>query len=560
MSQSPTNTSDLAADYYLTNFQFLVDWVLQRYADLLSVDELHFLACFQKLPRTSQCLLVRLSSRKGPLFRRDKLHYAEIDSIEQAAAELIAVDLLSDNALLSIDEIANLLTKVELLNLFKEHLQGAKQARKEELIAQLNAQFPESKTWQDWTNHQYGAAYRLDNQAIISTLLLLFFGNVYQDLTEFVLQDLGLYRYENYTIDHQHRIFKDRAELEQYQQLIQLRDELQLAAEVEHLTNLVNHIPTQLNHAGLQRRRARLCNQLAYELERANEHTLALQLYCQSHLPPARERRIRLLEKQGDITGAWQLLGEVLNSPCDEHELQVTQRMAPRLAKKVGETITKRTPSPVINQQLILPPLVDENNNILRVEEVVRQFAHTNESPCFYVENLLLTGLFGLWLWPEMFRGIDGAFANPFQAAPLDLYQENFVSNRPGIQQLWQLLDDNQHHDHIREFWRDKNGVTNHFVSWQFLEQNLLELALHNIPAAHLKAIFQRLLFDIKSNRSGLPDLIQFFPAGTDSTIYNYRMIEVKGPGDRIQDNQQRWLDYFAVNAIPAEVWYVNWQ
>jgi hypothetical protein len=37
-------------------------------------------------------------------------------------------------------------------------------------------------------------------------------------------------------------------------------------------------------------------------------------------------------------------------------------------------------------------------------------------------------------------------------------------------------------------------------------------------------------------------------------------MIEVKGPGDRIQDNQQRWLDYFSANDIPAEVWYVNWQ
>lgn len=555
MSQSPTNTPDLAADYYLTNFQFLVDWVLQRYADLLSADELHFIACFQQLSRTSQCLLVRLSSRKGPLFRRDKLHYAEIDSIEQAAAKLIAAGLISDNALLSIDELANVLTKAELFSLFKEHLPGAKQSRKEELIAQLSAQFSGSKTWQDWTGNQFGAIYHLDNQAIISNLLLLFFGNTYQDLTEFVLQDLGLYRYENYTIDHQHRIFKDRAELEQYQQLSQLRDELQLAAEVEQLASIANCIPAQLNHAGLQRRRARLCNQLAYELERANEHTLALQLYCQSHLPPARERRIRLLEKQGDINGAWQLLGEVLNSPCDEHELQVAQRMAPRLAKKVGETIAKQTRTPVIEQQLILTPLVDENNQLLRVEEVVRQFVHTDESPCFYVENLLLTGLFGLWLWPEMFRGIDGAFANPFQAAPLDLYQENFVSNRPGIEQLWQLLDSNQHHDHIRKFWRDKNGMTNHFVNWQFLEQKLLDLALQTIPATHLKAIFKRLLFDIKSNRSGLPDLIQFFPSSN-----NYRMIEVKGPGDRIQDNQQRWLDYFAANLIPAEVWYVNWQ
>jgi hypothetical protein len=37
-------------------------------------------------------------------------------------------------------------------------------------------------------------------------------------------------------------------------------------------------------------------------------------------------------------------------------------------------------------------------------------------------------------------------------------------------------------------------------------------------------------------------------------------MVEVKGPGDRIQDNQQRWLEYFAQHQIPAEVYYVRWQ
>jgi VRR-NUC domain len=66
------------------------------------------------------------------------------------------------------------------------------------------------------------------------------------------------------------------------------------------------------------------------------------------------------------------------------------------------------------------------------------------------------------------------------------------------------------------------------------------------------------LLFDIHSNRSGFPDLIQFFPNSPNGK--NYRLIEVKGPGDRLQDNQQRWLEYFSAHDIPAEVWYVRWQ
>jgi len=55
-------------------------------------------------------------------------------------------------------------------------------------------------------------------------------------------------------------------------------------------------------------------------------------------------------------------------------------------------------------------------------------------------------------------------------------------------------------------------------------------------------------------NRSGLPDLIQFWPHEK-----RYRMIEVKGPGDRLQDNQIRWLDYCVAHNMPVAVCYVQW-
>jgi len=549
------STPILAADYYLTNFQQLVNWVQQHYDDLLNHEEQQFLARFQQLKRNSQCLFVRLSSRKGPLFRHDKLQYAEIDSIEDAANELIQTGMLDDRSLLSIQEVSSLLTKVELNNLFNAHVRGIKQLRKEELIIQLINSFPEPKQWQEWTRDQFGPVYRLNTQSMINNLLLIFFGNTYQDLTEFVLQDLGLFRYENYAIDHQHRIFKSRDELEQYLQLIELRDQLEQADTAEQLLHIANNLPAVSTNNNLERRRAKLCNQLAYELERIQEHQLAASIYSQSHLPPARERRIRLLEKQGNLSAAWALLNELLQTPSNEQELQVAQRMAPRLAKKLGEQITAKKISTPVEKHLKLARLVDENNDFLRVENIVQAFVHSPESPCFYVENVLLTGLFGLWLWPEIFRDIEGAFANPFQAAPLDLYQENFVNKRPQIMERWKLLDDSQYKQSIRHMWQEKQGITNHFVHWQFLSEELLELALACIPAAHLKAIFERLLFDIKSNRSGLPDLIQFFPATN-----RYCMIEVKGPGDRLQDNQLRWLDYFATKAIPVEVWYVNWE
>ncbi|MES2825593.1 MAG: VRR-NUC domain-containing protein [Pseudomonadota bacterium] len=555
MKNSLTSSLDLAPDYYLTNFNFLVDWVMQQHQDMLNNDEKTFIAHFQKLNHQSQCLFVRLSSRKGPLFRADKLQYSEINSIALAANELIAVGLLHGDTLLHVSELATLLTKVELIALFNNEIKSQKSERKEFLVELLEECYPEPKLWLDWTQKQFGEIYRLDNQHIVNTLLLIFFGNSYQNLTEFVLQDLGLFRYENYSIDKQHRIFKSRDELEQYQQLVALKDQLEQASTIEGLIELTRLLPHSGLTQALERRRGRLCNQLAYQLERLNAHSLALELYTQTHLPPARERRIRLLEKSGDHATAWALLNELIKQPYNEEELQIAERIAPRLAKKLGQSIQKKPKPITLKQNLQLLRLKDESGMHLNVEEIAQQYFDTPETPCFYVENLLISGLFGLWLWPEMFRGIDGAFANPFQATPLDMYQENFISNRPDIQLLWECLDEGLHKEHILTVWKEKNGTTNHFVHWEFLEKELIEIALECIPAEHLKMIFERLLFDIKNNRSGLPDLIQFYPE-----TKNYRMIEIKGPGDRIQDNQQRWLDYFAANNIPAEVFFVSWQ
>ena len=58
----------------------------------------------------------------------------------------------------------------------------------------------------------------------------------------------------------------------------------------------------------------------------------------------------------------------------------------------------------------------------------------------------------------------------------------------------------------------------------------LIELALAYIPATHLRLYFDRLLANPGSNRTGLPDLVQFW---TDEA--RYQLIEVTAPGDRLQ-------------------------
>ncbi|HEY6527217.1 MAG TPA: VRR-NUC domain-containing protein [Cellvibrionaceae bacterium] len=546
---------NLAPDYYVKNFRFLLEWVDERYHDLLTAQERNFINVFRQLEHQAQCLLVRLSSRKGPLFRRDKLKYSEIICIDKAAEQLVQTGLLHTDTAHDLPTLAAALTKPEILTLFAEALSGQRQARKNVLIEKLATTFSTARSWQQWTNNIFGTAWHLDNEAIIRTLHLLFFGNTNQDLTQFVLQDLGLFRYERYIIDEKHRLFKSRVELEQYQCLINLREQLNGDCSVPMLIEFAAQLPAYCDSEPVRRRRAKVCNKLAYAFERAGEYARALELYAQSHLPPARERRIRLMEKHGELAQAWALLTQLLEQPLDEQELQIAQRMAKRIGKKLGTAISHSPAAAITSQYYELRRLLDAENKALRVEETVRLTLNSPSAPCVYAENALLSSLFGLWLWPEMFRSIEGTFAHPFQTAPLDMYQENFVINRPGIAALWESLENGRYRTNISNTWQEKYGIANDFIHWSFITANLLEMALHCIPAEHLKLIFKRLLFDMKNNRSGLPDLIQFFPEQQ-----NYRMIEVKGPNDRLQDNQRRWLEYFAQHQIPVEVFYVRWK
>ena len=91
-------------------------------------------------------------------------------------------------------------------------------------------------------------------------------------------------------------------------------------------------------------------------------------------------------------------------------------------------------------------------------------------------------------------------------------------------------------------------------MDWRRINVELVEAAARTIPATHLLAVWERILFDPLENRRGFPDLIAL-----GSRAGDYCLIEVKGPGDALQDNQKRWLRYFQTQQIPAQVAWVEW-
>ena len=61
-------------------------------------------------------------------------------------------------------------------------------------------------------------------------------------------------------------------------------------------------------------------------------------------------------------------------------------------------------------------------------------------------------------------------------------------------------------------------------------------------------------MLDLRHHRKGMPDLLEL-----NTATSQYRLIEVKGPGDRLQDHQRLWLGTMLEQGLPVSVCNVSW-
>ncbi len=565
MNSIPPAAATAALDdpfYYLVNFRFVLRWVEARHGALLDDAEHDFLATFVRLPQPSQALLVRMVMRKGELFRTARLDYGEIGETTAALAPLVEAGLVEDDPSVPLAELFRLLRLAELRRLLAGDMAAlglGASASKGVLQSVLAPRMAQVQRLSDLRVQAPGLLegerlVRLRVQAHCDRLRLMFFGNLRQDWAEFVLAELGRQRFEPVTFGPESRAFHHRREVDGYLALHRLRERLEAGEAAATLAGYVPAVPA--DSPWLLARRARLCLRLAQQAEREGEMELALALYQQagdgpSGLAEARIRRLRLMERRGDYAAAF-ALASAAEAP-GEQEAQALGRLLPRLRRRLGLAAQPPAPEPETPRwQLELP-------RAACVEQAVCEHLSRPEAPVVYVENLLLNGLFGLLCWPALFAPLPGAFFHPFHAGPADLYRDDFVTRRRArFDACLARLDDGTHAQAILATWADKQGVAAPFVHWEGLSLELLERALAAIPPAHLRACFERFLRDLRVNRAGLPDLIQFLPPGEGNAL-RYRFIEVKGPGDRLQDNQRRWLAHFHAHGIPVAVCHVTW-
>lgn len=516
-------------DYYAGNLRHLFGHVQAFYGDLLNAEEANYLQAFQSASVDEQRLYARLLGRKGPWIRTDKLDYREIVDLAAAVAGLERAGLVLVNDPAPADALLGLLTQAERRAAFPR----VPALRKAEWINACVSRYTDAavrrilQTEFRWI--------RLARPQLARLFQLLFFGDDHQDTSTFVLQDLGLMRFESYALEPAQRLFSDRPALERYRRLRRLD---RLSHRIGEVPGLAVWLLEALNPAphGRQEQRARdrTLNRLGRHFERAGAFDRALDCYGRSRMHPSRERRVRILKKLEDLSAAESLLAKIAVAPRCAEEVDFANRFGRR---------NRPDNYPLTEIPLNQPPSTG-------IEEHAAGLIGASGAAVFHLENALPRGLAGLAYWDLIFDQQAGAFANPFQTGPLDLFWPDFAQARAEAlaERRAELAIPGRFRKALEETFRAKQGIANRLVSWRHFDEQVLELLLRCVPEGKLADMAAHVMRWPYRTRNGFPDLTVIYEPG------NYEFVEVKGPTDQLQPGQRVWLTALAQMSIPARV------
>jgi hypothetical protein len=518
-------------DYYAENLDFLLDQVQLRNDDLLAQDERALIAAWRRADVPGRRLFARLLTRKGPWFRVDRLRYAEVPDVPAAVASLCELGLVARNPPAPADALLGLFTRAELARLFPR----VRAPGKSDWIEACVARYPDAAIRARLAAlHPWIAV--APNRAF-GTCGLLFFGSDRQDLTDFVLQDLGVLRFEAYEVGARTRPFRSRAEVDEY---LLCRRLAGLLAADEHDPQAAQAIRDRLRQPATSRTvarlRDRLLNRLGLLHERRGEFDEALESYGLSRSHPARERRARLLRRLGDEAGFAALVEGARVAPWSAEEEDFAHRAAAGLGC-AGKAGRRNARDPRV-QEVPLDRAALEVAGSGSIERHALALLAAAGCRGWHLENSLPLGLAGLVYWDEVFAPVEGAFSHPMQMGPRDLFWPDFARVRAAAIETRTagLRDPHALRAHLRRTAREKQGVANRLVHWGAWTPELVDALADVATPGLLLDMARRVIGDLERARSGFPDLTVIRPDG------GIEFVEVKGPTDQLQAAQRTWL------------------
>ncbi|MBT3980599.1 MAG: VRR-NUC domain-containing protein [Bacteriovoracaceae bacterium] len=496
-------------------------------------------------------LYVRLISRKGPIFRISKLNYPEIAEIEKCAGELVKCGLLENEDIDELDLIS-VFTKKEIYSVAKAHLGNTiKSNDPRDLLVLKSLENQNVVADLIKMDHFLWTSYICENEFFH----LLFFGNLEQSLSDFILEDIGVLKYEPYEIRTEDRLFKTRVVADRLYDLIGYQYELWEAREMED-TSLVLSILKAVNQlsltkAHLKTKRAKLNLRGAEYLEKMGEHKKAIKYYKLSLVPPASERMVRTLFKMEDYKQALRTCEGIEKSPLNYSEVEFATKFKQKILKELDRPFEK-----IEIFQCPISEIKIAKNPQKKIEQLALDYFSKKKVKGIYSENYLWLSLFGLCFWDIIFKPMDQVFFHPFQRGPKDLFWPEFHLRRGS--EIKKRIDSVRSRESWKEellqTYREKKWTANYLVSWKKVGLTELKLVLSKVKSSQFAAIFEAMAFDLRDAKSGFPDLFLY-----DPKLKQYKLCEVKGPGDTLRPGQKRWIRFFQTNQIPFELLKVTY-
>lgn len=247
--------------YYLQNMETVAGWILAHHCDLLYPEEQQRLQDFLALPQAARALLTRLLMRSGELFRADRLDYPELP-LAQALARLTGEGWLHPEPSLTPADLFRLYTLAELRRVADDLPRVPDLPRhgsKREWLARVCALGVGAMPLAQWSPALPGPVLQLRDRPLFERLRLMFFGNLRQSWTDFVLVKLGHQRFEPVSFTPESRAFHSRTEVDLYLVLHSCREQLEAGMAPEAVWE---QLPDATGNAWLDRRRDRLLLEL----------------------------------------------------------------------------------------------------------------------------------------------------------------------------------------------------------------------------------------------------------------------------------------------------------
>ncbi|NXO33082.1 FAN1 nuclease, partial [Locustella ochotensis] len=167
--------------------------------------------------------------------------------------------------------------------------------------------------------------------------------------------------------------------------------------------------------------------------------------------------------------------------------------------------------------------------------------------------------LYGILMWDIIFMDdIPDVFRNSYQTSPLDLYTDSFYENRRAViearlQQLHTASSETLA-KLVADVWTTQEGKAAALVNWgRFTSLQQVQSLVSCLGGTFLSGVFRRLSRDLRHCRGGLPDLLVW-----RSHSRHFKLVEVKGPNDRLSPKQMLWLSELRQLGAAVEVCHVQ--